>query len=659
MFLKDFSENSYKLLELKQFDRGATRPTRMLAGLVLAALALSACTVTPVPLLERDIERRAGEDMARMFAGQEPLAGPMSFSDVAARVLKYNLDYRVRLMETAVAQGQLDVGSWEMFPRLLANAGYTTRSNEQGGYSALLPGNPQYAPGAAPTGPSQTVESSRRLANVEFAWNVLDFGVSYYRARMAADQVLITEERKRKVMQNLLQDTRNAYWRALGAQRLLGQMDSLMQRSTLALARARQIEQQGLMPQAQALAYQRALLDSTTLLQIRRQDLELAKAELGSLMNLAPGTPFTLSDVAEEPLPPVPTNIAELEDRALRQRPELREEDYRKRISANDARRAMVSILPGFEINVNLQRDSNGLLLNNNWVDSGFRVSANLFRLASLPALRKSNEAQAQLDDTRRMAQAMAVLTQVRVATLRYGLAKDELGTTIDSANVDQRLANYARASATSRVDSELEVIRTEARALLSAYQRHIAYSNAQTAWGRLFNSVGYDIAPVQSSASVSQLAQVIKASMNDWHNITFGRPVAGIPPVPRVALNISGLPDSAQTRAVVEAMTEALGRLKIDVVPAARNVGAVDVRIALENVKSGATRATWDMMIRKPNGQVAGKGRYIGDLSGDSPARSLAAMSQSALGAYGSAVSEIMGFGDTRLSEAPATRSN
>ena len=47
------------------------------------------------------------------------------------------------------------------------------------------------------------------------SWNLLDFGVSYYRARQQADQVLIAEERKRKVVQNILADTRNAYWRAL------------------------------------------------------------------------------------------------------------------------------------------------------------------------------------------------------------------------------------------------------------------------------------------------------------------------------------------------------------------------------------------------------------------------------------------------------------
>ena len=197
-------------------------PQRVLTTIAAttAAIMLSACTVSPVAIDKEAVGRRVAEDKAKMFADQEAIRGAMGFPEVAARALKYNLDYRVRLMEEAVAQGLLDVSSWEMFPRLLANAGYTRRNNDQGGYSRLIPG------GTTSTTASQTVDSSRRLANVEFAWNILDFGVSYYRAKIAADQVLIAEERKRKVMQNLMQDTRTAFWRALGAQRLLGQMDS-------------------------------------------------------------------------------------------------------------------------------------------------------------------------------------------------------------------------------------------------------------------------------------------------------------------------------------------------------------------------------------------------------------------------------------------------
>ena len=57
--------------------------------------------------------------------------------------------------------------------------------------------------------PSTSQERERTLANLNFSWNALDFGVSYYRAQQKADQVLMAEERRRKVVQNVLQDVRN------------------------------------------------------------------------------------------------------------------------------------------------------------------------------------------------------------------------------------------------------------------------------------------------------------------------------------------------------------------------------------------------------------------------------------------------------------------
>ena len=82
---------------------------------------------------------------------------------------------------------------------------------------------------------------------------MLDFGVAYYRTQQKADQMLMAEERRRKVIQNVLQDVRNAYWRALGAQRLIGDVDRLLDRVRGALKAARAAEDQGLMPRQQAL----------------------------------------------------------------------------------------------------------------------------------------------------------------------------------------------------------------------------------------------------------------------------------------------------------------------------------------------------------------------------------------------------------------------
>jgi outer membrane protein TolC len=497
-------------------DPSAVRPARPLWVVLVAAAALAGCAVAPKPTTEAQVSQRVVDDRAKMFADQEPISAPLTYPQVAARALKYNQDFRLRAMEQALATGQLDLARWDMFPRLLVNAGYITRNPGDGSRQQTI------ETGAESPFHVTSSERSRSIASAEFSWNALDFGVSYYRAKQQADQVLIAEERKRKVVQNILADTRNAYWRALGAQRLAGRIDALLENSRRSLERARQIERDGLMPQPQVLAYQRALLDSIVLLQYRRQELELSKQELAALMNLAPGTPFTLADNADAALPPVPGDVAKLEEVALAKRPELREEDYRARITASEVRRAIASALPSLGVDTALRYDSNRFLLDNVWVDGGLRLSVNLFRLASIPTIRRANEAQKQVDEARRMAQAMAVITQVRVAALRYGLTLSEYEQVATSASVDQRLLAYAKSATTVRIEGELEVIRNEARALLSEYQRHIAYANVQAAWGRIFNSIGYDVEPPPPNASVAETAAAIERSLAQWQRLTF-----------------------------------------------------------------------------------------------------------------------------------------
>ena len=65
-----------------------------------------------------------------------------------------------------------------------------------------------------------------------------------------------------------------------------------------------------------------------------------------------------------------------------------------------------------------------------------------LFRLASIPAINRTNEARQKTDEARRMALAMAVLTQVRVSVERYKLAVVDQEPAAESGRVDQRLAS-------------------------------------------------------------------------------------------------------------------------------------------------------------------------------------------------------------------------
>jgi len=483
------------------------------AGAFGLPLLLAACSsVQEQPYTDQERQARIRADQVRMFEAQEPVTGPITFYEAAARALKYNLDYRLKLMESALASDLRDVSSHEMLPRLVASAGYTNRSNDSGGTSIGIEDR------QISLRPSTSEERYHKLANLGLSWSLLDFSVAYYRTQQKADQILMAEERRRRVAQNVLQDVRNAYWRALGAQRLLPEVDGLLARTQEALGRARDAQERGLLPRQEVLAYQRALLDSVSLLTVRRQDLEFAQSELRALMSLPPGAPMQLVDMPDAPMPALGQDIRQLETLAMNRRPEIMEEWYRKRVNERDLTIAKAQLWPNIGINVGAHYDSNDYLYNNHWSASGLDVSINLLKLLQYPSLNAAQSSQAATDDMRRIALSMAILTQVRVGVLRYELARQEVAFADQSLTVDKGLLDYAQAASKTSLGSQLEVIRAEGRFLLSRYQREAAQSSAEAAWGRLYNSVGLDVFPdAIKSHDIPTLSAEIERVMTRW----------------------------------------------------------------------------------------------------------------------------------------------
>lgn len=586
---------------------------------VIGSFALLAgCAIVPEPLTDSEVRNRVHTDQEFLYVEQEQVFRPISFEEAVARALKYNLDYRLKIMESALASGLANLSRYDMLPNLLANAGYTSRNNDSGGNSVDIDtGQPTLAN-------STSQERNRQLASAEFSWNMLDFGVSYFRAKQQADQYLIAEERRRRVIQNILQDTRAAYWRAVGAQRLARDAEKLGERAKSALERSREAETQGLLPPRDALNYQRMLLDALALLAARRQELEFAKRELAALMNVTPGTDFTVVEGVEPALLPVPFNIAELEEVALSNRPELREEDFRMRITADEARRQLVTLLPGISFTAGAQYDSNKYLYNNNWIESGVRVSFNLMKALSYPAMKDVQEAQRKNDQARRLALSMAILTQVRVSVERYRLALLDLDIARDSNTVDQRLASYARAAESTRADTELELIRAETRSLNSQYQRYAAYAAAQTAFGRIYNSIGLEVLPVNmETASVEELASVVADNLKNLEAEAFPRMDAYNTAIPPTRLKIE-LPSNlrgVESNTIRQSVEKTLLRNNIVVLGSPESAAPqLIMKLVQAPTQDGVRRVKWEISVNKGDGKQMGTVNYASTLiSGDS----------------------------------------
>ncbi len=587
-------------------------------------LAFSGCSIVPERLTAEQIEERVRRDSDAMYADHEVLTEPLTFSGALARALKYNLDYRLKLMEIALSQGLLDVSRLDLLPRVVADAGYRSRNNDSGGTSIGIEDR------LVSLRPSTSEERAFSTARAELSWNVLDFGISYYRAKQAADEVSIAEERRRKILQNIVQDVRSAYWRAAAGQRLSGEADALLVAIRSAIERSRDAERAGVLPPAQALAYQRALLDAMTMVNLRRQEMEFARRELAALMNVRPGTEVRIADVAEPPLLAVPVDMPELERMALTRRPELLEEDYRARITQNEARRQLASMFPNLNIFAGASYNSNTYLYNNTWADAGASVSINLMRLTGLPTMRRANQARAQTDSARRMALSMAVITQVRVSVERYRLTTLDHDLARESAQVDQRLSAIARTSAASRLESELEALRTESRALVSRYQQATAYAAAQAAFGRVKNSLGIDLLPGEvRSAEMPDLQRAIESSLAAGEREAFRIGVAEVAAPRPVRVAIAGLGGQGDERTVRESVERVLARSQVGV----RTVDdAFRLSLAFTPPPAGGGRATWRIDVTDAAGKPVFGSDYTSVLSATSDAKTLSAFAEAAV---------------------------
>ena len=85
----------------------------------------------------------AAEENEYVIEDPGPVVSFEGFGDnsltLLLRAFIYNLDYRLTLMEEALANRQLDVSRYDLLPEVTANAGYTSRNNFSGAASRSLP----------------------------------------------------------------------------------------------------------------------------------------------------------------------------------------------------------------------------------------------------------------------------------------------------------------------------------------------------------------------------------------------------------------------------------------------------------------------------------------------------------------------------------------
>ena len=428
----------------------------------------------------------------RVTSDQEALNGPISLYEAMARGLKYNLDHHVELMEVTLRQRQLRLAHFSMLPGIVANAGYTDRNNYTGGRSVELLGDT--GTGNQSLRSSTSSERDLNSSDLSFSWHVLDFGLSYIRAQQSADQTLIAEEQRRKVVNRIVEDVRTAYWKAVTATRLVRRLGSLERRVKQALRETKTLSEDGQSSPLTALTYERELVEIERELRRLNAELSVAKAQLAALINIDPGTSYSVV-VPRSQRPPayVGMSAEQMVMKALHSRSELREVAYNTRINNKEAEAALIEMLPGVSLQAAPNWNSNEFLFNNHWLSWGAKASWNLIKVFNYPARRAVVRAKDDLLDQRALAVTMAIMTQVHVSRARLIHARRKYSSARHYYSVQSRILNQINNSLDAGKVSEQTAIREEMNTLVARVKLDLAFVELQNAFANIYASMGID----------------------------------------------------------------------------------------------------------------------------------------------------------------------
>jgi outer membrane protein TolC len=487
---------------------------KILKIVLIPLLLLSGCNLNPIPVTPDERLATMMQDTSEMYAKQEPIKGPITFYEALARALKYNYDHRLTMMEAVLQDTQLEVATLNMLPKLTANAGYQFRDRKLGSSSE------DFYTGETTLRSSTSQDASRGIADITFAWNILDFGVSYFQAKQQADRILIAQERRRKVVNNLIKEVLEAYWSANIADRLLPGLEPVLAEAERALEISRQIESDRLQPVISVLEYQRSLLRIIDQLKKLKADLLVAKPKLAGLINAPMHANLVLAQPLVTPEPPeLKTSVAELENLGLFYRGDLREEIYQERISRADVWKEMLKVLPGLTIPVGMNWDSNSFLVEQLWFEAGARTTFNLINLIAAPKVWKSAETQVEVARTRRKALSVAALVQINIGYQQYLKALNSYKTARELSKVDDSIYTVTSNNAANDAGSELERIHAATSALASQLEREQNLADVYGALGNIYASIG--LHPVSGGiehVTVRALAVQLEKTLDSWY---------------------------------------------------------------------------------------------------------------------------------------------
>ncbi len=461
--------------------------------LLISTVFIGGCSAVSVDLDSAQHEKTLHTDRAALQENEQISKElKLSIEEALERAVHNNLDARVSALELLSAQDNITLEKIKALPSMKYTLARNGRSNSSASSSL-----------SALTG-QESLESSisseryRNTRDVTLNWNIIDTASTLMQVRAASDRATITQERYKKVIQNIHRDVYAAYWRAIADDKARIETKKLIDSAQKYIGNIDKAAAEKLISKSNAAQRKLPYYEAISILETLQNQSGLAKIELKSLLNFPQSTHLILtskalskSSISQKLLK---IDMETLELSALRRRPEMREAFLEKNISIRNTKEEIIRTLPGAEVFFALNRDNNKFLANDRWRSYSVNLVQSITNFLSFPdryLIARKNEA---LSEARRITLSAAIIAQVNIA--RHGLiyANNLHQIDIEKEKAAQQQSFAVQKKMHSGYASKGDALLTKMRAQEKKLQSYQSFAVAQDSYATFVNTLGFEV---------------------------------------------------------------------------------------------------------------------------------------------------------------------
>lgn len=402
---------------------------------VIITFFLGSCATAPDKISDLDKKKNIDKTLGRLHSAENNKVLNINLRQAINHALLNNLEYKVNNMQTALTYRQYDLAKLDMYPELNTSYGYSHRNKD---YIKNL------TAAAAAADPQALMPRTLKNGSMLFNWSIIDFGLSYVRAKQAGDRYLAAQEVRKKAAMQLVNDVSQNYALAYYGQEMTKQLSEIYKEVTDSLALADKALDEAVGERQQLIDYKTKLLEQYRQAKDYIVYFNQARDKLLTLINYNSGMRLEDSPIKLLPpdeyitkLPSIKSDLSSLDVVALFNRPEFTQSLYKTQETKRQKMVEVLSRLPTFGFNMGYNYDSDKYLLNQNWLSDNMTLAWNLLKLASIQPALDTNEAQVKVAKLTQMASSAVVLGELRVLLYNYKMKKYDY-------NVVEKSSRYA-----------------------------------------------------------------------------------------------------------------------------------------------------------------------------------------------------------------------